>query len=108
MAPGERRGATVTTLFRFLSRRRRFRRRLYHFIKQLLEIFQAGGRNDNRVTTSADIFSDAKEAAAHVFFQGEHKSFAFNLDLVRLESVLIDRWSWLPEGTWIVVVVPVR
>jgi hypothetical protein len=94
-------------LFRFFRRRGRFRRHFYHFIQQLLEIFQARGRNDNCVATPAHIFRDAKEAAANIFFQGEHKCFAFDLDLVCLQSVFVDRWPWLAEGTWIVVVVPV-
>src|SRR6185312_14016623 len=95
-------------LFRLISRRGRFSRHLYHLVQQLLEVFQARRRDDDRVASSAHVFRDAKETATNIFFQGEHKSFAFDLDLVCLQSVLIDRWSWLPERAWVVVVVPVR
>lgn len=107
----ERRAVTkgvLPVLLAFIGRRRSLSRCFHHIVQQSLEIFQARSWNDNRITASAYIFSDAEETAANILFQREHKGLAFNLDLVRLERILIDGRSWLSEGTWVMVVVPVR
>src|SRR6267142_2411427 len=97
MLPGSRRGAGRARRRNLQSQslgglRRCLRRGLHHVVHELLEIFQPGGGNDNGIAPAADILRNPQKTAARIFFQGEHKSFPLDLDLVRLESLFINRW----------------
>src|SRR5687768_3939346 len=61
-----------------------------HFVEDALEIFQAGGRDDDGVAAAIDVFGDAQETAARIFLQSENESFAFDLDFVAAQGVFND------------------
>jgi hypothetical protein len=63
-----------------------------HSIQHLQKIAEPGGRHDNGVAPRADVFRDAQQAAARIFFQGELEQFALDLDLSAFEGVFLDEW----------------
>lgn len=74
-----------------MSLQRGFRGGLGHLGEDVSELFQAGGRNDDGLVTSSDVFRNSQETASRIFFQGEQKRFAFYLDFFGFEGVFA--WS---------------
>ena len=67
---------------------------LDHFVHELSKFFEPGGGNDDGIATAADVFGDAQETPARVFFQREDEGFALDLDFLRFERVLLDGRFW--------------
>src|ERR1700690_3173984 len=65
---------------------RQLGRRLHHFIKQLFEIFQPGGRHNDGIATAADVLGDAQKPAPGIFLEREDEGLAFNLNLFGFQS----------------------
>ena len=61
-----------------------------HVVENAFEIFQAGGGDDDGIAAASDVFGDAQETAARVFFEREQERLAFDLDFVAAESVFDD------------------
>src|SRR6202142_2804058 len=76
---------------------RQLGRRLHHFIEQLFEIVQSGGRHNDGVPAAADVLGDAQEPAPGIFLEREDEGLAFNLNLFGFQSVLVDRRLGLPK-----------
>jgi len=55
-----------------------------HTVKRAAEFFEAGGRDDNRIPPSTNVFRDAKETATVVLLQIEHENLALNVDFFTL------------------------
>ena len=93
----------LSSLFLFedglLPLNRDFRAGFHHCIDNLFEIFEAGGRNDNVIATTIDIFRDTEEATARIFLQRKYERLAFDLNFFRLERVLLDRRLRRHAGT---------
>jgi hypothetical protein len=75
-----------------------FVRSLYHFLQKLFEIVQAGGRNDDVVASSADIFGDAQKSSTRIFLERKDEGFALDLHLSGFERIFVDRWFGLTVG----------
>ena len=73
---------------------RQFRGSMHHVIQKLFEILQAGCGNDDGVAPPADVFSDAEKATAWILFEREDKRLPFDLNFIRLQSVLLDWRLW--------------
>src|SRR5579859_870953 len=78
---------------------RQLSRGLDHVVEELFEILQAGGGYDDGVTAAANVFRNAQKTATRVFLEGEQKGFAFDLNLVGFQSILVDRRLGLPIRT---------
>ena len=74
---------------------RHFVRCFHHFFEELFEILQTGGRDDDGVASSADVFGDAQEPAARIFLEREDERLALNLNLPGFQRVLLNRWFGL-------------
>ena len=57
-----------------------FVRRFHHFFEELFEILQTGGRDDDGVAPTADVFGDAQEPAARIFLEREDEGLALDLN----------------------------
>ena len=64
---------------------RQFVRSLDDFIQHLPEFVQPGGRDDDGVVATGDIFGDSQQPSAGVFLEGEYKIFPLDLDFPGLQ-----------------------
>jgi len=64
---------------------------LRHFVHDLLELGQPGGRNDDGGTPASHLLGDAEETTARIFFQGENEMFPLNLHFGDLERIFAER-----------------
>ena len=55
------------------------------------EVVQARCGNDDGVAPSANVFGDPQEPASGIFFEGEQKGLALDLEFVGPHSVFVDR-----------------
>ena len=62
-----------------------------HLIHNPAELIQAGRRNNHIIAAAIHIFSDAQEPASGIFLKGENKCLPLNLDLFRLQRILVHR-----------------
>jgi hypothetical protein len=72
-----------------------FVRRLDHFVHELFEFSQPGGRNDDGIAATADVLSNSEKAPARIFLQRKNKVFPFYLDLTTFERVFYNLWPGL-------------
>src|ERR1051326_726030 len=61
----------------------------YHFVQEFLEFSQPWRGNDDGIAPPIHVLGNAQKAAARVFFQREDKRFAFDLNLVGLQGILL-------------------
>ena len=97
----------------FLSRRSRalsrdFVRCFHHFIDQFLEVLQAGGGNDDRISFAATLLGNAQETSTGIFFQRQVKRLAFNLNLIGFKRVFLNRLTRLLLRMLLVTLLPIR
>ena len=80
-------GGTVTQSRLFPISLRRVEQAFEHVVNDPFELDDPGGRQNDRVSATADIFCDSKKPAARVFLEGKNKDFAFHLNLCGFQGL---------------------
>lgn len=77
---------------------------LEHCIEHFLKISKPRCRNNDRVSSPADIFCNAQETTSRIFFESKNKGLSFDLNPLCAQGLLVDmRLARIPRiicGVW--------